>query len=98
VAELVSAAPARAFGCYPQKGSLAIGADADLVVVDLEREHTVTPELLHSAQDHTPFNGVTVKGWPVRTLLRGVTAFRDGEVTGPPAGRFVARPRPARAA
>ena len=92
VAELVSAAPARAYGCYPRKGSLAIGSDADLVLIDVDREQVVTPELLHSAQDHTPFKGVAVRGWPVRTILRGVTAFHDGEVMGPPAGTFVRRP------
>lgn len=92
IAELVSAAPARAYGCWPRKGSLAIGADADLVLIDLDREHVVTPELLHSAQDHTPFNGVAVRGWPARTILRGRTAYRDGEVSGPPAGAFVRRP------
>ncbi len=97
VANLVSAAPARAFGCYPQKGALTIGADADLTLIDLDREQVVTPELLHSAQDHTPFQGVRVKGWPVRTLVRGVTAFADGEVVGAPTGRFVSRPRPVRA-
>jgi allantoinase len=97
IAELVSASPARAFGCYPRKGSLAIGADADLVIVDVEREQTVTPELLHSAQDHTPFEGVAVKGWPVQTLLRGVTAFHHGELVGPPMGRFVHRPSAAAA-
>jgi dihydropyrimidinase/allantoinase len=97
VADLASAAPARAFGCHPRKGSLAIGADADLVLIDLEREQVVSPELLHSAQDHTPFNGVRLKGWPVRTILRGATAFVDGEVVGRPTGRFVARPCPVRA-
>lgn len=94
IAELVSAAPARAFGCFPRKGSLTVGADADLVLVDLGREQVVTPDLLHSAQDHTPFAGVALKGWPVRTILRGVTAYRDGEVVGAPAGRFVHRPGP----
>lgn len=92
IAELVSTSPARAFGCYPRKGSLSIGADADLALVDLELEQTVTPELLHSAQDHTPFAGVAVKGWPVQTILRGAVAFRAGEVVGSPNGRFVSRP------
>lgn len=92
VAQLASTAPAHAFGCFPRKGSLAVGADADLTLIDLEREQVVTPELLHSAQDHTPFQGVALKGWPVRTILRGETAYRDGEVVGAPAGRFVSRP------
>lgn len=97
VADLVSAAPARAFGCHPQKGALTIGADADLTVIDLDREQVVSPEVLRSAQDHTPFEGVSLRGWPVRTILRGSTVYADGEVVGAPAGRFVARPGPARA-
>lgn len=92
VAELASANPARAFACYPVKGSLAVGGDADLALVDLHRERVVTPELLHSAQDHTPFQGLAVKGWPVRTIVRGLTVFRDGEVVGAPQGRFLERP------
>jgi dihydroorotase-like cyclic amidohydrolase len=92
IAELASTAPATAFGCHPRKGSIMVGADADLALIDLEREHVVTPELLHSAQDHTPFAGVRVKGWPVRTLLRGETVFAHGEIVGSPLGRFVPRP------
>ena len=92
IAELASTAPAAAFGCHPRKGSIMVGADADLALIDLEREHVVTPELLHSAQDHTPFAGIRVKGWPVRTLLRGETVFADGEIVGSPSGRFVPRP------
>lgn len=88
----MSAAPARAYGCYPRKGSLRVGADADLVLVDLERECVVRPELLHSAQDHIPFQGVALTGRPVRTILRGVTVFRDGETVGAHAGRFLHRP------
>jgi dihydroorotase-like cyclic amidohydrolase len=92
IAGLASTAPAHAFGCHPRKGSIMVGADADLAIVDLEREQVVTAELLHSAQDHTPFAGVRVKGWPVRTLLRGETVFADGEIVGSPAGRFIRRP------
>ncbi len=92
VVELAAEAPARAFGLYPRKGAIAIGADADLTLVDLEREAEVSPSLLHSAQDHTPFQGVRFKGWPVRTILRGRTVFLDGDVVAPPGGQFVARP------
>ncbi|MEO8898693.1 MAG: dihydroorotase family protein [Candidatus Dormibacter sp.] len=92
VVDLVATAPSRAFGCHPRKGSIAIGADADLAIVDLDNEQTVTPEILHSAQDHTPFEGVSVRGWPVRTVLRGRTVFLHGKVVGPPLGEFLNRP------
>jgi len=62
IANLVSANPARAYACHPVKGSIAVGADADLVLVDLEKEQTVTPALLLSEQDHTPFEGTKLKG------------------------------------
>lgn len=94
IAELLSTNPARAFACDPRKGAIALGADADLAFVDLEQEKAVSPDLLHSAQDHTPFEGVRIKGWPVRTLLRGRTTFLDGEVIGEPRGEFIARPLP----
>ena len=92
VAELASANPARAFGLYPRKGTIAVGSDADLVVLDPTREHTVSPEVLHSAQDFTPFAGMRVRGWPTHTLLRGRTVFRDGVVLGEPQGQYVKRP------
>jgi allantoinase len=92
LADLASTAPAKAFGCYPQKGAIALGADADLTIVDLEKEQTITSDLLHSAQDHTPFHGVRLKGWPVRTILRGKTVFQHGEIVGPPTGIFLHRP------
>ncbi len=97
IADLVSTNPARAFGCFPQKGCIAVGSDADLALIDPEREAVVTPELLHSAQDHTPFSGVPVKGWPVRTILRGATVYLDGRVVGEPRGRFLERPIPGEA-
>ena len=92
VVELVSANPARAFGLYPRKGTITVGADADLVVLDPTREQVVSPEVLHSAQDFTPFAGMRVRGWPTHTLLRGRTVFRDGAVLGAPQGQYVKRP------
>ena len=92
IAELASTNPARAYGLYPRKGAIAVGSDADLAIVDLDREQVVTRDLLHSAQDHTPFEGASVRGWPVRTMLRGRTVFSDGQVTAPPGGEFLHRP------
>ncbi|MFQ5946978.1 MAG: dihydroorotase family protein, partial [Anaerolineae bacterium] len=92
VAELASTNPARAFGLFPRKGTIVVGSDADLVVVDLDREVTVSPEVLHSAQDFTPFAGMRVRGWPVETLLRGQRAYHDASVHGRPAGEYLKRP------
>ena len=92
IAELASAAPARAFGLYPRKGTVAVGSDADLVLFDPSWERTVSPEVLCSAQDFTPFAGMRVRGWPRRTLLRGRTVFHDGTVQGRPQGQYVKRP------
>jgi dihydropyrimidinase/allantoinase len=90
--ELVSTNPARHFGLYPRKGTIAVGSDADLVLVDLGRTRAVDAAGLHSAQDHTPFAGVSLTGWPETTLLRGRVVFRAGEVQGEPGGAFVPRP------
>jgi dihydropyrimidinase len=62
------------------------------VVVDPEREQVVSPAVLHSAQDFTPFAGLRVKGWPTHTLLRGRVVFDGREIVGPPSGRYVKRP------
>lgn len=92
IVDLVSTNPARAYGLWPRKGSITVGADADLAIVDLDGTRTVTPELLLSAQEYTPFEGMDLAGWPVCTMLRGQTVFVDGEVSGTPRGEFLARP------
>lgn len=80
IAEVASANPARAFNLFPRKGTIAIGSDADFAIVDIDREETVTPSLLRSAQDHTPFAGRRLRGWPSVTVLRGRRVL-DGDVT-----------------
>ncbi|MBO3743615.1 dihydroorotase [Actinoplanes flavus] len=91
VAELVSANPARAYGLDGRKGNLLPGFDADLAIIDPDLEQEVTAGLLLSGQDHCPFEGRKVRGWPVATVLRGRVAYRDGEVLGAPRGAFVSR-------
>lgn len=90
---------ARIYGLYPRKGTIAVGSDADLALWDPEREVTIRNAGLHHAVDYTPYEGMTVRGWPVLTLSRGRVVWRDGEVLARPgAGAFLrcARPAPAR--
>ncbi len=89
VVELVAANPARAFGLAPRKGQIAVGADADLAILDMDTIRTVTPELLLSAQEYTPFAGMELAGWPVLTLLRGQVVLDEGSPIGAPRGRYV---------
>jgi len=92
IAQLASAGPARNFGLYPRKGTIAIGSDADLAIVDPELAAPVTVERSLSAQDHTPFEGFPVKGWVSETIRDGHVVFKDGRAIGPPMGRYLKRP------
>ncbi len=91
VAELISANPARAYGLSSRKGNLVVGYDADFAIIDPELEQTVTTDLLQSGQDHCPFEGRRLRGWPVATVVGGQIAYRDGKVVGQPSGRYIAR-------
>lgn len=91
IAELASAAPARAYNLFGRKGTITVGSDADLAIIDLDLEQVVTPEVCQSAQDHTPFEGIAVRGWPTTTVLRGQKVFENGEVTHAFPGQFVRR-------
>ena len=74
--------PARLYGCHPRKGALLVGSDADVVLWSAEGERTITKQALHDdVLDYTPYEGVTVRGEVVRTLLRGKTVFlrSDGD-------------------
>jgi dihydroorotase-like cyclic amidohydrolase len=93
IAELCAMNPAKAHGLYPRKGSLMVGADADLAVVDLKQEREVTTAGLHSAQDYTPFEGLRLRGWTRFTLLRGQLTFAEGQVMGRVGmGNYLKRP------
>ncbi|MER3426660.1 MAG: dihydropyrimidinase [Pyrinomonas sp.] len=92
VAELASANPARIFGLHPRKGCIAVGADADFAIIDMEAEYPVTVERCLSAQDHTPFDGYLLQGWPTHTIVRGQVVFVEGQVNDQPQGEFIRRP------
>lgn len=90
--ELLSTTPARLFDLLPQKGSLAPGADADIVVVDTRATRTLDARELeyHEQEKWSPYDGREVDVWPVYTLLRGQIVFAEGEVRGSPGdGRFL---------
>ena len=70
-AELIATNPAKIFGMYPTKGSLDIGADADLIVIDPNREVEIDHALLHSNMDYSPYQGMGVAGFPTWTISRG---------------------------
>jgi dihydroorotase (multifunctional complex type) len=75
----------------PTKGTLRPGADADLVLCDLDLERTVDHRDLDSFCDYSILDGQSLRGWPVRTLVRGRTVALDGEITGEPGGTFIHR-------
>jgi len=82
--ELTSSNAAQLFGLYPRKGALAVGSDADVVVFDPQLERTVTASMLFSNADYTVYEGWHVTGWPVVTIRRGETVYRDDELLGHP--------------
>jgi dihydropyrimidinase len=81
---LTAANPARLFGLFPQKGSLAPGSDADIVLFDPDLEWTMSAETLHMNTDFCPFEGRDVFGKPKTVLCRGAVVLRDHELIGSP--------------
>lgn len=70
--------PARLYGLYPRKGTLAVGSDADLAVWNPERRVTITAGLLHDNTGYSPYEGRTLTGWPETVVSRGRVVVRDG--------------------
>ena len=87
--------PAKLFGLYPQKGTIAAGSDADIVLIDPNKKGIVTHDLLHENVDYTPYEGVKLKGYPTLTLSRGRIVADNGRFTGKKGqGRFIQRHLP----
>ncbi|MFW6028019.1 MAG: dihydropyrimidinase [bacterium] len=95
LAEVFSTWPARLFGLAPEKGSIAIGADADLVIIDAETERVITAASHFGDIGYSPYEGMALKGWPVATVRRGQVSVTEGTFHGRAGdGRFLERRRP----
>jgi dihydropyrimidinase len=95
---LTATNPAKLYGLYPRKGTLAVGADADLVIWEQGEPFAITNEGLHHGCDYTPYEGMQVRAWPRVTLSRGEVVWERPRYLGKPGrGKFLAceRPQPA---
>jgi dihydropyrimidinase len=92
--ELLATNPARYFGLYPRKGTIAVGSDADIVVFDPERKMTISAATHHSKSDYNLFDGTEVTGVPEVVLLRGRVLVEGEELVAQPGlGEFIRRAR-----
>ncbi|MDN2659169.1 dihydropyrimidinase [Neptunomonas sp. CHC150] len=96
---LTSTNVAKMYGLYPRKGSIAVGADADLVIWDTDTARSISNDQLHHNVDYTPYEGIKVNAWPATTMSRGRIVWQDGRYLGTPGmGQFLPcdRPTPAK--
>jgi dihydropyrimidinase len=92
--ELLSTNPAKLFGLYPRKGTIAVGTDADIVVFDPEKKVTISASTHHSKADYNLFEGTEVTGTPEIVLLRGQVLVENGDLVAQPGvGQYVKRAR-----
>ncbi len=90
--QLVATAPAKLFGLYPRKGTVAVGSDADLVLFEPNKEHVISAKTHHMRVDYSMFEGIRVKGVPKVVLSRGRVVVDKGRFTGNAgSGQFVRR-------
>ncbi len=86
--------PAKIFGLYPKKGTIAVGSDADITIIDPNKEVVLTTDKLHSNVDYTAYEGFNLKGYPIFTILRGKVISKDGEFVGDKGyGKYIKRKR-----
>ena len=90
--EITATNPAKIYNLHPRKGTIAIGADADIAVWDPDRTVTFADGMMHDATGYTPYAGRTVRGWPSTVLVRGTPVIDDGLLAVKPGfGQFLAR-------
>jgi dihydropyrimidinase len=90
--ELTATAPAKIYNLYPRKGSIAVGADADIAIWDPAREVALSDAMMHDRAGYTPYADRSLRGWPVTVLSRGRVVVADGRrMAEPGSGRFLAR-------
>ena len=83
---------AKLYGLYPEKGTIAVGSDADLALWDPQKRVTITNDLLAHGSDYTPYGGLEVQGWPVRLFLRGKSIVEDAAMAeSAVSGKYVSR-------
>ena len=93
--DLIATAPAKLFGLFPQKGVVAVGSDADLVVWDPDTEKVLTATDMHSGADYTLYEGMRVRGQPRFVISRGELIVSEGELQAEPGrGRYLRRSSP----
>jgi Dihydroorotase and related cyclic amidohydrolases len=92
ISQVMSTNAAKIFGAYPRKGYLGVGGDADICIIDLEKEQVVKANMLESSQPFTIYEGRKIKGWPVMTISRGEVVMEGGIITGKAGhGRYLRR-------
>lgn len=90
--EVNATAPAKLFGMFPKKGTIAVGSDADLVIFDADAVHTLSAETLHMQVDYNPYEGKTVRGKADLVMSRGEVVVEGGAFLGKPGrGKFIRR-------
>ena len=94
--ELLATNPAKLFGLYPRKGTIAVGSDADIVIFDPEKQVTISAATHHSKSDYNLYEGTEVTGSPEIVLLRGHVLVENDELVASPGHRPVRRARAVR--
>lgn len=89
---ILCSSPAKIFGLFPEKGSLSIGTDADITIIDPQKSIKITSDKLHMNADFSPYEGMDISGWPIYTISRGEIIYSKGKFTAEKGrGKFLKR-------